>query len=75
MYPEIKSLKSNELVDFYTRLNHELQQQLLDGAEWDTVKEQMDYLTELSKEITTRRINFNPGASSPADRALRSEND
>lgn len=59
MQPEITSLQSNELILLFHQVNKELRQNLIDGASWDQQQEKIGTLTEISRELTRRKIELN----------------
>ena len=75
MMLDIKSMKPEELINLYNKMDQDLNKELLSGKPWHQVKDKVDYLTEISKELTKRNISFKHGSESPADMPLRdSEN-
>lgn len=56
MEPGILSLSSEELIELFHKINKELTSHLLDGASWDKEQDRIATLTEISKELTRRKI-------------------
>lgn len=73
MFLDIASMKSEELLNLFNKMDADVNKQLLSGASWDSIKDQVDNLTELSKELMKRKIQVNPTNTSPADTQLRME--
>lgn len=73
MLIDIKSMKTEELLNLYNKMDAEVNKQLISGTSWDKIKVEVDYLTELSKELMQRKIQVNPSNNSPADTQLRME--
>ena len=73
MLIDIQSMKTEELLNLYKKMDAEVNKQLISGTSWDIIKDEVDYLTELSKELTKRKINLNSPNTSPADTQYRSE--
>lgn len=72
MLPDIKRMDSKDLVTYYSKLNAEVNKRLLSGDTWETVKEDIHNLTEMTKELTARKISFNPNISAQADPSIES---
>jgi len=66
---QIHALNSVELVELYHRINAEIRKQLIDGSSWIELKDSIALLTNLSKEISKRKIVLN-NADGPADTLL-----
>lgn len=73
MLIDIKSMKTEELLNLYNKMDADVNKQLISGTSWDKIKDEVDYLTELSKELMQRKIQVNPSNNSPADTQLRME--
>lgn len=73
MLIDIKSMKTEELLNLYNKMDADVNKQLISGTSWDKIKVEVDYLTELSKELMQRKIQVNPSNNSPADTQLRME--
>lgn len=56
MEQEFSSLSSEELIEWYHKINAELRKYLLEGAPWNEQQERINTLTSISKELTRRRI-------------------
>ena len=70
MKMQIQDLRSTELVELYHKTNSEIRRNLIDGASWDELKDTIALLTNLSKEISKRRISLGEN-DSPADTPTR----
>lgn len=68
---EIHNMDSAELVDLYHRTNSEIRRQLIDGRTWTELKHTVGLLTDLSIEISKRKISLRDGDNTPADTQLR----
>jgi hypothetical protein len=68
---EIHSLSAKELVELYHRTNAGIRKQLIDGRSWTELKDTIALLTELSKEISKRKLPFNDRDTTPADTPFR----
>ena len=66
-------MKSEELVNLYSKMDEELKRELLSGEAWDQVKYKVDTITEISKELTKRNISFKQASPTPADSPIRNE--
>lgn len=73
MLIDIKSMKTEELLNLYNKMDAEVNKQLISGTSWDKIKVEVDYLTELSKELTKRKIDLDSPHTSPADTQYRNE--
>jgi hypothetical protein len=58
MQTEINSLQSDELILLFHQINSELRKNLIDGASWDQQQEKISMLSEISKELMKRKIEF-----------------
>jgi hypothetical protein len=58
MEQSILSLNSGELVELYHKINKTLTSHLLKGVSWDMEQDRIITLTEISKELTRRKIEF-----------------
>jgi hypothetical protein len=67
---KIQDLGSTELVELYHRTNADIRRNLIDGTSWDELKDTVALLTDLSKEISRRKILLREN-DSPADTPLR----
>jgi hypothetical protein len=67
---KIQDLGSTELVELYHRTNADIRRNLIDGISWDELKDTVALLTDLSKEISRRKILLREN-DSPADTPLR----
>ena len=56
MDSEFTSLSSNELVNLYHKINTDLRKRFLDRAPWGEKQERINILSEISKELTKRKI-------------------
>lgn len=68
---QIHSLSAKELVELYHRTNGVIRKQLIDGRSWTDLKDTITLLTDLSKEISKRKLPFNDRDTTPADTPLR----
>ena len=73
MLIDIKSMKTEELLNLYKKMDADVNKQLISGKSWDKIKYEVDYLTELSKELMKRNIQVHNRNISPADTQLRDE--
>lgn len=73
MLIDIRSMKTEELLNLYNKMNAEVNKQLISGTSWYLIKDEVDYLTELSKELTKRKINLDGPYTTPADTPYRNE--
>ena len=73
MLIDIKSMKTEELLNLYNKMDADVNKQLISGTSWDKIKDEVDYLTELSKELTKRKVNLDSPYTSPADTQYRNE--
>lgn len=67
---QIKDLSSAELVELYHRTNAHIRKNLIDGVSWNELRDTIALLTDLTKEISKRRISLGEN-DSPADTPLR----
>jgi hypothetical protein len=56
MQQQLALLNSDELVALYHKINAELRKHLLDGSPWSEQQERINTLTEISKELTKRKV-------------------
>lgn len=70
MKNQLHDLGSTELVALYHKTNSDIRKSLIDGASWDELKDIIALLTDLSKEISRRRISLKEN-DSPADTPSR----
>ena len=66
---DLGTLNSEDLRKLYNELDSQIKDELLNGSSWEAVKNKIEFLTDLSKELENRnllirRINDTP-ASSP----------
>jgi hypothetical protein len=66
----IHDLGATELVALYHKTNSDIRKNLIDGVSWVELKDMIALLTELSKEISRRRISLKEN-DSPADTPSR----
>jgi hypothetical protein len=59
MQTEINSLQPDELILLFHQINSELRKNLIDGASWEQQQERISMLSEISKELTRRKIELN----------------
>jgi hypothetical protein len=64
MEQSILSLNSGELVELYHKINKTLTSHLLKGVSWDMEQDRIITLTEISKELTRRKIEVDPASMS-----------
>ena len=67
------SIETEQLLSMYKTLDAEVKQQLLDGGIWEDLKERVNYLNELSKELSKRKVSLQALSGTPADSNLRRE--
>jgi hypothetical protein len=63
----VDTYDTEHLLAFYNDLSAEIRRQLIEGVQWSEVKSRVDLLSELSKELSKRKIsvhlqNDNPSA-------------
>lgn len=66
----LKSLQTAELLELYRKTNADIRRSLIDGASWEELKDMIALSTDLSKEISMRRISLKEN-DSPADTPSR----
>jgi hypothetical protein len=69
----ISAIDTEQIMSIYQQLNVELKQQLIAGAPWEDLRDKVEYINELSKELSRRKITVNSYGSTPADFQFRSE--
>lgn len=71
MEEQIHALSSAELMNLYHTTNAQIRRELIDGKPWTDLKDSLALITELSKEISKRKLSVNDGDSTPADTPMR----
>ena len=68
---QFSTLASEALLVIYKESDAALKKKLIEGALWEELKERVDFLTELSKELGKRNIQVRPLSSTPAESQVR----
>ena len=58
MEHDFASLHSEELIELYYTTNSELSKNLLSGAPWHEQQERIAILTQISRELTQRKVDL-----------------
>jgi hypothetical protein len=54
----ILSLTTEDLINLYQKTDTVLRKELLKGVLWNDLKDKVDFLTEMSKELTKRHVSI-----------------
>jgi hypothetical protein len=54
----INSIKTADLINLYQKTDAVIKKELLKGVLWNDLKDRVDFLTEMSKELTKRHVSI-----------------
>jgi hypothetical protein len=69
----VDNYDTEQLLAFYRNLSAEIRRQLIEGVPWSEVKPRVDLLSELSKELSKRKVSVHLQTDNPSSFNDRSE--
>lgn len=70
---DLGTLNSEDLRKLYNELDSQIKDELLNGSSWEAVKNKIEFLTDLSKELENRNLLIRRINDTPASSPLREE--